>query len=84
MEENFEIPVTYKGEDLLFKASVKAFGYIPRIEVDINGSLIIFEQDEEGKYRALVSAEDLLNKKHIDVELLGLVTEVLDAVRGDA
>ena len=81
MEENFEIPVIYNGEDLLFKASIKAFGYIPRIEVDINGSLIIFEQDEEGKYRALASTEDLLNKKHIDVELLGLVTEVLDTVR---
>ena len=84
MEENFEIPVTYKGDDLLLKASIKALGYTPRIEVDINGSLIIFEQDEEGKYRALVSEEDLLNKKHIDVESIGLVTEVLDAVRGDA
>lgn len=84
MENNFEIPVTYKGEELLFKASIKAFGYTPRIEVEIDGSQIIFEQDEEGKYRAVVSTEDLLNKKHIDVELLGLVTEVLDSVRGDA
>lgn len=79
MQQSFEIPVTYKGEDLLFKASLKAFGYVPQIEVDINGSPIIFEQDEEGKYRALLSTEILLDKKHFDVELLGLVTEVLDA-----
>ena len=81
MDESFEIPITHNGEDLLLKASIKAFGYTPRIEVDINGSRVVFEQDEEGKYRALVSTEDLLNKKHIDVELLGLVTEVLDSVR---
>lgn len=81
MGESFDIPVQYKGEDLMLKGSVKAFGYTPRIEIEIDGSPIIFEQDEEGKYRAVVSTEDLVNNKNIDVELLGLVTEVLDSVR---
>lgn len=81
MQESFDIPVTHRGKDLLLKASVKAFGYTPRIDVEIDGSPIIFEQDEEGKYRAVVSAEEWTTKKNIDVELLGLVTEVLDSVR---
>lgn len=79
MDDKFEIPVSYKGEDLLLNASVKAFGYTPRIEVEINGSTILFEQDEEGKYRAVVLTEDA--NKNYDLELLALVTEVLDAVR---
>jgi|GEM_PF-2125739 len=40
MRESFDIPVTHKGENVLLKASVKAFGYTPRIEVDITGRLI--------------------------------------------
>lgn len=81
MQNSFEIPITYSGKDLLLKASVKTYGYTPRVEIEIDGSVIIFEQDEEEKYRAVVSAEDLDNNKHVDVELLRLITEVLNSVR---
>ena len=81
MNQSVEIPVYYKRENLLFKASVQPIGYIPRIDVDINVSHFIFGQDEEGKYRALESYDNLHNKGIVDMELLTLIKEVLDSVR---
>jgi hypothetical protein len=37
MDDSFQIPVTYKGEDLLFNASLKVYGYVHKIEVDVAG-----------------------------------------------
>ena len=80
MDDAFQIPVTYKGEDLLFNASLKAYGYVHKIEVDVNGQTIIYEQDEEGLYRAVVPYEDALNSPNVNVELLGLIATVLNTV----
>jgi len=61
MGDHFQIPVTYNGEDLLFDASLKEYGYVHKIEVDVNGQTIIYEQDEEGLYRAVVPYEEANN-----------------------
>ena len=80
MEDIFEIPVTYKGEELLFTASLKAYGYVHKIEVDVNGQTIIFEQDEEGLYRGMLSYEEALLLPKVNIELVGLLATVLNTV----
>ena len=45
--EEFELPVTWKGEGKLFSATLQVTGYTHRLVVDINGQCIIFEPDEE-------------------------------------
>ena len=47
MENQFELPVQYKGEQLMLKASLLITGYTHKFKVDVNGRSIIFEPDEE-------------------------------------
>jgi hypothetical protein len=77
MAETLEIPVTYKHEELLFKAHVVRFGYVHHIMVDINGSNITIERDEEGSYRAL-GDESTIGKA--DVELVKEIVQVLESL----
>ena len=53
--DRIQIPVIYKEEELLFNASVKAYGYVHKIEVDVKGQTVVFEQDEQGLYRGVNS-----------------------------
>ncbi len=79
MQETLEIPVTYKNQELFFKAHAVKWGSIHRIVVDVNGTNISIERDEEGNYRALGEANEMLDKK-VDVELIKAIVEVLEGL----
>jgi hypothetical protein len=77
MDEDFEIPVTYKNQELIFIAKFIQFGYSYKFEVDVNGILVFFEPDEERKFRAIIDpTSDNANRK-IDKELIELIMESL-------
>lgn len=78
MENEFIIPVTFAGEELQFAGRLLDYGYSSKLEVDIEGSKIIFEPDEERKWRALISHEDLSADKKISIELLKAVADVIE------
>ena len=80
MEEQFELPVNYKGRQYLFKAALLVFGFTHKFRVDINGQTVIFEPDEERNYRAIINYEDADNHKEIDVELLRKITEAIEEI----
>jgi len=80
MDEGFELPVQYKGEELFFPAKLESFGWTHRIVVDVYGSVVSYERDEEGLWRALVSMQDLEANKHIDVELLKAIADAIKEV----
>lgn len=65
--DTFEIPVLYKGKDMIFPAEVIRYGYVHRIQVDVKGQIIFLEKDEEGNYRA-IAAET--NTKDLERELI--------------
>ena len=50
MDDSFEIPVLYKGEELLFNARLLAVGYVHKFQVDVFGQELFFEQDDSGEY----------------------------------
>ncbi len=79
MEETFEIPVNYKNQEFSFKAHILRYGYIHHIIVDVDGTNITIERDEEGNYRALVNPEKI-NDNKIDIELLEAIVGVLEAL----
>ena len=54
MDEPFFIPCRYKGVDREFTATFQAFGYTFRFHVDVDGTDVIFERDEEGNFRAII------------------------------
>lgn len=65
MYDPFELPVSYKGEELLFPAELKQIGYTHAIVVDVYGQEVLFEPDEERNYRAVVKAEKLNKQVNI-------------------
>ena len=72
--DTFEIPVLYKNKELMFPAEVIRYGYVHRIQVDVEGQIIFLEKDEEGSYRAIA---DEKNTKELDTDL---VKEIVSAV----
>lgn len=78
MDNIFELPVTYKGEELLLPASLITYGYSYKIEIDIFGEPVYFEPDEEKNFRAVVQE----GGPPIDKALLQLVAETLHELLG--
>ena len=77
--DTLEIPVAYKNEELSFKAGVVRFGYINHVIVDLGGTQITIERDEEGNYRALGDSEKMESSR-VDVNLIEAVVKVLESL----
>jgi hypothetical protein len=80
MDEGFEIPVVYKNQAMNFPAQLLRYGYSYKIEVDIQGSKISFEPDEERNWRALVAYEEVEKNKNLDKELLKAISESIEEI----
>lgn len=80
MNESVEIPVLYKGQELSFPSRFILTGYTYKIEVDIHGTPVMFEPDEEGRYRALLDMEHLKKGEKVDIELLKAIAQVIESV----
>lgn len=78
--DDFILPVTFNGEELEFPARLQQFGYTVKLEVEIKGTKVMFEPDEERNWRALISYEDLQANKKLDKELLEALAEVITNV----
>jgi hypothetical protein len=82
MEEQFELPVIFKSEELHFPASLLNYGYSYKIEVDIEGTKVLFEPDEERNWRALIAPEEINANKKISVDLLkAIATSIEDILK---
>lgn len=77
MGETFEIEVAYKGELLNLPAEYLPMGYSFKIRINIDGTDIFFERDDEKNYRAIASPEDFEKSKNIDTELLAAIAQAL-------
>ena len=77
MDEQFDLPVQYKGHQLIFKGTLIVHGYTHKFNVDVNDQTILFEPDEEKNYRAVINPIDFESNKNIDIELLKKIAEVL-------
>ena len=78
MDEPFDLPVMYKGEEQLLPAQLVQQGYTHKFEVLVHGTAIYFEPDEEGNYRALVDPESI--DKTINLELLQAIAAAIEKV----
>jgi hypothetical protein len=79
MQDGFEIPVIYNNEELTFKAHAVRFGYVHHIVVDVNGTPVTIERDEEGNYRALGELQEMHNNK-MDIGLVKAIVDVLENI----
>ena len=80
MDDDLEVPVTYKNQELIFNAKFIQFGYSYKFEVDVNGVIVFFEPEEERNLRAIIDPSiDHVNHK-IDKHLIQLIAETLGAM----
>jgi hypothetical protein len=76
MADTFILPLQYQGEDKEFDCQLRAWGYTYRIAVDLGGSEVLFEPDEEGKFRA-AAPDGAQRKENQDIGLLSAIAEQL-------
>jgi hypothetical protein len=80
MEEGFELPVVVNNTEHSFPARLLNYGYSYKLEVDIDGTKVIFEPDEEQNWRALITNEDLAANKKINTDLLKAIASSIEAI----
>jgi hypothetical protein len=76
MDEPFELPVTYKGEERSFPAQLLQLGYTHKFQVEVNDVTVLFEPDEERNYRAMIDPEQM--DKPLDVALIQAIAEAIE------
>lgn len=82
MDDYFIIPVSVDRKELEFEGRLLLQGYIHRIEVTVGEVPVLFEPDEEGSYRALVTAEQLEGKgRNLNRKVLQAIAEVLENLK---
>ncbi|SEI37529.1 hypothetical protein SAMN04487995_0144 [Dyadobacter koreensis] len=79
MDNTFELDVDFNGETFEFPGQLIISGYVHKIELDINGAKVLFEPDEERKYRALLSMQDLTDNQ-IEMGLIKAIVLRLDSL----
>ena len=77
MDEKFQLPVEYKGEELTLNTSLLVTGFTHKFVVEVYEQEIIFEPDEDRNYRAIIPYEDIGKNKNIDQGLLKEIASVL-------
>jgi hypothetical protein len=82
-DEQFELPVEYKGQQLLLKASSLVTGYTHKFMVKVDGQEVIFEPDEERTYRAIIPYDYIGKKKDMDIELLKSIAAAIEQFFGN-
>ncbi|MEO8174753.1 MAG: hypothetical protein ABI581_16775 [Sediminibacterium sp.] len=83
MSERFELPLEYKGEELLLPAELLPMGFTHKIKVTIDSVDILFEPDEERNYRAVINNADLDKIPSLKKDLLQLICLTLDELFGN-
>ena len=70
MDDGFELPVLFNKRELNLPARLLSYGYSYKLEVEVEGTKILFEPDEERNWRALIGYEEINANKKISVDLL--------------
>ncbi|MBV8326618.1 hypothetical protein [Chryseobacterium sp.] len=79
MDHQFEIPVTYKGQELLFQGRLATFTYGYKLCVDVDGHEVIIERDDSGDLRAILP--DSSSNPVIEKELIESIIEVFNELQ---
>jgi hypothetical protein len=78
MDNSFEIAVSLNSRDYQFPATLITFGYSYKIQVNVDGTIVNFERDEEGNFRALINPDDIKSTVQVSKEILQAIAAELD------
>lgn len=77
-EDVYEIPVQYRGEEILVPAQLVVTGYTHKFRIEVGGHEIFFEPDEERNYRAMLDPAHSDSAK-IDIAFLQAIAAGIEA-----
>ncbi|HZH66491.1 MAG TPA: hypothetical protein VEY10_16490 [Flavisolibacter sp.] len=80
MNEDFELPIDYKGKEMLITARLLQQGYTYKIEVETEAGKLLFEKDDLGEWRALTDYQKADDFGYIDAALLQAIATSLEAI----
>ena len=80
MVEDFKIPVLYNNQRLNFPAQLLRYAYSYKIEVDVEGTPVYFEPDEERNWRAMVGQEEVSVNRKLSGELLKAIASSIEEI----
>jgi hypothetical protein len=80
MDNSFELPLNYKGKELVFEGQLHQYGYTHKIEININGVSVMYERDDERNWRAIVEPGEIERNKFINTELLQAIANAIEEV----
>jgi hypothetical protein len=80
MNDSTLLPVNYNNKTYQFPIRIVNFGYVAKIEIEIDETKVLFERDDEHNWRAGLSYEDTQAGKKIDGGLLQAIAEVIEQV----
>lgn len=83
MFDLFDLPVEYKGKEMLLPAELLPMGFTHKIKVNVNGTDVLFEPDEERNYRAVIDYAELDKMSSVNKDLLQLICHTLDELFGN-
>ncbi|MBL7736456.1 MAG: hypothetical protein JNL51_13430 [Chitinophagaceae bacterium] len=78
MDELFELPVDYKGGEIVLPGKLVRRGYSYRLHISVEEVDVVFEPDEERNFRAIIDNPDLQGK--INIDLVRAIGEALDKI----
>ena len=73
----------YKSQEIDFPAELIPFGYSYRIDVAVFSNTISFERDEDHKFRARISYDELDSADKVDKDLLKEIANQLTIMFDD-
>ncbi|MBC7391633.1 MAG: hypothetical protein H7329_20725 [Opitutaceae bacterium] len=79
-EEDFEVPVLYKGKIVNLTARLISGRYAYKIQFDISDMKVDFEKDDEGSWRAMLTENDFQKDHKIDTGMLQAIAESIDDI----
>lgn len=80
-DDSLFLPLDYQGEELEFEMKIQQ-GYDQKIEIMIGGIAVIFEKDNDERYRALVGMEQIDKSKSLSLGLLQAIAGQLQILFG--
>ena len=80
MDESFTIAVSLNEQEYSFDTRLVTIGYTHKFIVMINGMEVIYEPDEERRYRAILQDIQQSSIKDKDIELIKAVADKIESI----
>jgi hypothetical protein len=77
MEESFDLPVIYNGEEVEFKMKFVMSGFVSRFHILVHDVELVFERDDEQNFRVINYTEA---HAEIDPELFKAIIHSLEQI----